>query len=174
MYKRQSFVSTVRPFQFIGGWGVCTPTSDSDFAGMCKALRVDGYDDPQVATIGNRRNAREMMAGIMRRCHENATMMTIEEARARFAEFNSPFGEVTSPAELSNDPHAQAIGLLEDSVHPTAGPIRQPRHPAIFTSTPAALGGPAPTLGQHSDELLAELGLSAGEIAELRSSSVIS
>ena len=169
-----SFVSTIRPFQFIGGWGVCTPTSDSDFAGMCKALRVDGYDDPRVATIGNRRHAREMMADIMCRCHENAITMTIEEARARFAEFNSPFGEVVSPAQLSNDPHARAIGLLEDSVHPTAGPIRQPRHPAIFTSTPAALAGPAPTLGQHSDELLGELGFSADEIAELRGSSIVS
>jgi formyl-CoA transferase len=114
------------------------------------------------------------MGDIMRRCHENATTMTIEEARARFTEFNSPFGEVVSPAELSADPHVQAIGLLEDSVHPTAGPIRQPRHPARFAGTPAAVGGPAPTLGQHSDELLMEIGLSAEEIGSLRSDSIVS
>jgi crotonobetainyl-CoA:carnitine CoA-transferase CaiB-like acyl-CoA transferase len=168
-----SFVSTIRPFEFIDGWGVCTPTSDADFAGMCRALRVDGYDDPQVATIANRRNAREMMADIIHRCHVNATAMSIAEARARFTEFNSPFGEVVSPAGLSSDPHARAIGMLEDSVHPTAGAMRQPRHPALFASTPAALGGPSPTLGQHTDELLAELGLGPDDIAGLRGNSVV-
>ena len=168
-----SFVSTVRPFRFIDGWGVCTPTSDADFAGMCKALRVDGFDDPRVAKIADRRNSRELMGDIMRRCHDNAQTMDMAEARSRFTEFNSPFGEVVSPAGLSSDPHVRAIGLLEDSIHPTAGKMRQPRHPAQFSGTPARLGGAAPTLGQHTDELLSELGLTPEEIVSLRGNSIV-
>ena len=45
-----SFTSSFKPLQFTDGWGICTPTSDSDFAGMCVALGVDGHDDPRVAT----------------------------------------------------------------------------------------------------------------------------
>ena len=57
-----------------------------------------------------------------------------------------------------NVAHAQAIGLFEESQHPSAGRLRQPRHPTQFLRTPARFGGPAPTLGEHTDEILAEVG----------------
>ena len=78
-----------------------------------------------------------------------------------------PCGVVLSPAELAADPHAQAIGLLDDSEHPTAGRLRQPRHPAPFPATPARLGGPAPGLGEHTDEVLTGIGL-GDRVGELR------
>jgi crotonobetainyl-CoA:carnitine CoA-transferase CaiB-like acyl-CoA transferase len=80
---------------------------------------------------------------------------------------------VLSPTELAGDPHAQAIGLLEDSVHPIAGRLRQPRHPTSFTGDRPALGGPAPMLGEHTDEILRELGLDAPRIEALRVAGVI-
>ena len=39
---KSSFVSNFRPFRFTDGYGVVTPTSDTDFAGMCRGLGVDG------------------------------------------------------------------------------------------------------------------------------------
>ena len=83
-----------------------------------------------------------------------------------------PCGVVLSSADLASDPHAQAIGLLEDSIHPTAGRLRQPRHPSTFGDERPPLGGPAPLLGQHTDELLAELGL-AGQAGRLRDEGVV-
>ena len=50
--QHSSFVAGFRPMRFVDGWGIVTPTSDADFAGMCRSLGVDGWDDPRVATIG--------------------------------------------------------------------------------------------------------------------------
>jgi crotonobetainyl-CoA:carnitine CoA-transferase CaiB-like acyl-CoA transferase len=168
-----AFTNAVRPLRFTDGWGICTPTSDADFAGMCKALDVDGYDDPRVAGIAARRVNPEFMAGIMARCRESAETMTTAQAMARFDALKVPAGVVLSPAALASDPHVQAISLLRDSVHPTAGRLRQPRHPAQFGATPAELGHGAPTLGEHTDQLLAELGCDAATVASLRASGVV-
>ncbi|HEY4331485.1 MAG TPA: CoA transferase [Ilumatobacteraceae bacterium] len=168
-----SFTNAFRPFRFLDGWGICTPTSDADFAGMCKAMGVDGYDDPRVAGAAARRTNRAVMAGIMARCRDAAATMTTAEAMGRFDSYRVPCGEVLSTATLAADEHVQAIGLLEDSIHPVAGRLRQPRHPAQFAATPAHVGGPAPMCGQDTDVLLAELGLDEAGIAALRSGGAV-
>jgi crotonobetainyl-CoA:carnitine CoA-transferase CaiB-like acyl-CoA transferase len=87
-------------------------------------------------------------------------------------ELNVPFALVVSASEMHEDEHAIAMGLFEESVHPVAGRLRQPRHPARFGATPAALGGPAPALGEHTDEILVELGF-GDRITTLRASGVV-
>ena len=167
-----SFVQGSRPFRFIDGWGIATPTSDADFHGMCEALGVDGHDDPRVATIAERRKHPELSGAIMSRCHEAAAAFTTAEISERMERLKVPFGLVVDQADLPDDPHAVAIGLFEESMHPVAGRLRQPRHPARFSDTPAEIGGPAPMLGEHTDELLAELGL-ADRADDLRSRGVV-
>lgn len=170
--RASSFVANFRPFRFRDGWGIATPTSDADFSGLCQAFGVDGYDDPRVATIGERMQHRDLTRVIMDRCYAAASLLTTAEAMQALEDRRVPCGVVLSPAELSADPHVQAIGLLEDSEHPTAGRLRQPRHPARFPHTPARLGGPAPALGQHTDEILAGAGLGA-EVEALRRDGVV-
>ena len=167
-----SFVQGSRPFRFIDGWGIATPTADADFHGMCEALGVEGHDDPRVATIGERRQNPEMTGRIMSACHDAAATMTVAEALDRMDALKVPFALVVPPAELHLDAHAQAMGLFEESRHPVGGRLRQPRHPARFSSTPARLGGPSPMLGEHTDEILAELGR-ADEVSELRAAGVV-
>jgi crotonobetainyl-CoA:carnitine CoA-transferase CaiB-like acyl-CoA transferase len=167
-----SFVSNFRPFRFRDGWGICTPTSDGNFTGMCRALGVDGYDDPRIATIVERMAHRELTGQIMERCYEAATTMTTADAIARLEAEQVPCGVVISPDDLARDPHARAIGLLVDSESPVFGRLRQPRHPTQFGAVRPALGGPAPTLGEHTAEVLAELGY-GDRIDELRAAAVI-
>ena len=167
-----SFTQGSKPFRFRDGWGIATPTSDADFHGMCDALGVDGHDDPRVATIGERRQHPELSRVFMARCHQAANAFTLAEATARMEELKVPFAAVVPQSELHLDPHVRAIGLFEESDHPTAGRLRQPRHPARFDATPAALGGPAPALGQHTDEILEELGMS-DRTADLRAAGVV-
>jgi crotonobetainyl-CoA:carnitine CoA-transferase CaiB-like acyl-CoA transferase len=167
-----SFVSNFRPFRFLDGWGICTPTSDANFAGMCRALGVDGYDDPRIATIVERMANRELSGQIMQRCYDAAAHMTTAEAIGRLEAEQVPCGVVIAPEDLARDPHARSIGLLVDSESPAVGRLRQPRHPTRFGAVRPSLGGPAPTLGQHTEDVLGELGYGM-RLAELRAAGVI-
>ncbi len=167
-----SFVQTFRPLRFRDGWGIATPTSDSDFAGMCRAFGVDGYDDPRVATIAERVKHRDLSSQLIARCYDAAAALRTAEAIGRLESERVPCGVVLSPAELASDPHARAIELFCESEHPVAGRARLPRHPAQFGSTPASLGPAAPSLGEHTDELLASIGM-AGRVEELRRTGVV-
>jgi crotonobetainyl-CoA:carnitine CoA-transferase CaiB-like acyl-CoA transferase len=167
-----SFVSNFRPFRFRDGWGICTPTSDANFTGMCRALGVDGYDDPRIATIVERMAHRELTGQIMERCYAVAATMATADAIGRLEAEQVPCGVVVAPADLASDPHAAAIGLLVDSESPVFGRLRQPRHPTQFGAVRPALGGPAPTLGEHTEAVLAELGF-GDRVDELRAAAVI-
>ena len=167
-----SFVQGSKPFRFKDGFGIATPTSDADFHGMCEALGVDGHDDPRVATIGERRKNPELTGEIMTKCHEAAGSFTTEEISRRMEDLKVPFALVVAPKDLPNDEHAVAIGMFEEFDHPVAGRVRQPRHPARFLGTPATLKTVSPMLGQHTDEILEELGR-AGDIATLRAEQIV-
>jgi crotonobetainyl-CoA:carnitine CoA-transferase CaiB-like acyl-CoA transferase len=170
--QHSSFVAGFQPMRFSDGWGIVTPTADHDFAGMCKALGVEGYDDPRIATIGERVKHMDVVRPIIDMCYAMAANMTMDEATERLEAQRVPFAMILSAEELPADPHAVAIGMFEDREHPVAGRTRLPRHPARFMGTPAALGAASPALGEHTDEVLTELGL-ADRIAELRSRQVV-
>jgi len=167
-----SFNAGFQPMRFVDGWGIVVPTTDADFAGMCRALRVEGFDDPRIATVGERRKHRDVLEPVMDMCYAMAANLTQEEAIERFEAERVPFAMVLSAAEIVSDPHAMAIGMFTEFDHPVVGPVRLPRHPTTFSGTPASLGGPAPALGQHTDEILAERGF-GDRIAALRDARVV-
>jgi crotonobetainyl-CoA:carnitine CoA-transferase CaiB-like acyl-CoA transferase len=167
-----SFVAGFRPMRFEDGWGIVVPTSDADFAGMCRALEVDGYDDPRVATVGERRKHREVMDPIMDMVYARAANLTQAEATERFEAQRVPFSMILSPEQLTRDEHAVAIGLFEEDDHHIVGRTRVPRHPTRFRGTPAQLRKHSPGLGEHTDAILEELGM-GDDISDLRAAGVI-
>ena len=167
-----SFVSTFRPFRFSDGWGIATPTADKDFLGMCRAFGIQD-DDPRLQTIAVRNQNREFVAEVMDAVYAVATTLSTEDAIARLEAETVPCGVVKSPADIVDDEHAIAVEMFEDFTHPASGRVRQPRHPAQFARTPAHLAGRAPLLGEHTDEVLGELGYDTARIADLRASGAI-
>ncbi len=69
-----------------------------------------------------------------------------------------PFAKVNSIDDLLEDPHLVATGFWREVDHPTQGRLRQPGLPIQFSRTPASVRRPAPTLGEHTDELLGHSG----------------
>jgi crotonobetainyl-CoA:carnitine CoA-transferase CaiB-like acyl-CoA transferase len=170
--QNSSFVAGFRPMRFSDGWGIVTPTSVADFAGMCRALDVEGWDDPRLATIEDRNNNRDVSAALVDMCYARAANMTMAGATARFEQQRVPFSMVLSADELTRDPHAIAVGLFEERDHHVVGRTRFPRHPIQFGGTPARTTDASPALGEHTDEILIELGL-RDRIAALRGSGVV-
>jgi crotonobetainyl-CoA:carnitine CoA-transferase CaiB-like acyl-CoA transferase len=69
---------------------------------------------------------------------------------------------------LPQHPHLQAVGLFQPQQHPTVGPIVAMRPTTRFSRTPADLALHAPTLGEHSTQVLQQAGFSAAEISALQ------
>ena len=85
-----------------------------------------------------------------------------------------PCGRINSVADALDDPHTAARDMIETVEHSTIGALKLLGIPFKFSDTACSVRRAPPTLGQHSDEILAgELGLDAKAIAELRQAKVI-
>lgn len=87
---------------------------------------------------------------------------------ARLTAEGVPCAPVLSRSEVIRHPQVQENGIVVETDHPVAGPLRQARPAARFSATPAAIRRGAPGLGEHTNEVLQELGYSAAEITELQ------
>ncbi len=96
------------------------------------------------------------------------------EVFARTKEYRIPCAPVRNAPEVMNDPHMHERGMLEHIDHPELGEIVVPTTPLRLHGTDKVETRPSPTIGQHNDEIYGGwLGLSAAEIAELRTGGVI-
>lgn len=74
-------------------------------------------------------------------------------------ELDIPATRIYALDDLPSHPQLQAVGLFEESNHPSEGPLRQIRPTTLFQATPTSIRRHAPTLGEHTAELMQELGL---------------
>ena len=84
-----------------------------------------------------------------------------------------PCGKINSVAEALDDPHTRARDMIETVQHPVIGPLRLLGIPFKFSDTACSVGRPPPLLGEHSDEILSELGFEKHALAKLRDEKVI-
>ena len=71
---------------------------------------------------------------------------------------------------LLHDPHLEAVGFWQTVEHPSEGTMRLPGIPATYSKTPGAIRRLPPRLGEHSLEILREVGLAEHEVTELLAS----
>jgi crotonobetainyl-CoA:carnitine CoA-transferase CaiB-like acyl-CoA transferase len=75
--------------------------------------------------------------------------------------------------DVPEHPHLKAVGMFQPMDHPSEGALRMARPPARFAATPASIRRHPPKLGEHTDEVLAELGYDAAAIAALAEKKII-
>jgi crotonobetainyl-CoA:carnitine CoA-transferase CaiB-like acyl-CoA transferase len=90
-----------------------------------------------------------------------------------FEEAGVPAGPIYQVDEVFSDPQVQALGVAAPVHHPVLGDIRVVAQPIILSRTPAGVETPTPDAGDHSAEILAELGYDEPEVARLKAARVI-
>jgi crotonobetainyl-CoA:carnitine CoA-transferase CaiB-like acyl-CoA transferase len=145
--------------------------SDAEFHGLFRALgRPEWCEDARFRDhAGRMAHTAELDASIRAAFRKWPTA----EVLARMGAESLPAAPAHSLEDVIADPQVRHNELLVEREHPTAGVIRQPRPPARFDRTPAEPGRLAPLPGEHTDEILAELGLAADERARLREAKVV-
>ena len=158
-------------FETADGYITCGAVSDSEWEGLCHALeRPEWLGDERFKTPAGRiryADARlELAAEVLR-------TRTSAEWLSRLDAHQVPCAPILNRSQLLSDPQVAANHMLVETEHPIAGLMRQPRPAARFDATPAEVRSFAPSLGQHTTEVLREAGVTDEEIARLRDTGVI-
>jgi succinyl-CoA---D-citramalate CoA-transferase len=85
-----------------------------------------------------------------------------------------PAGRIYTAADIAADPHYKARGMIQSIVAGDGEPLKVPGVVPKLSATPGAIRTPAPSLGEHTDEILTSLGLSREDISRLKENKVIS
>ena len=159
-------------YQTADGYMTVAVQTDRQWAGLARALgRSEWLDDPRFKTPALRaQNVDARLELTQQALQERPTAELLEIIGAA----GVPCGPVLTRNQVIRHPQLAAMESLVEYDHPGAGRLRQLRSAARFSGTPTEVRRGAPGLGEHTGEVLAEAGYSAGEIAAMRNSGAAS
>jgi crotonobetainyl-CoA:carnitine CoA-transferase CaiB-like acyl-CoA transferase len=141
-----------RPYRTKDGYLSAMVYNDKHWASFVEAVRPPWASD-EFAKLEQRSRQIDRIYALLA---ETFQERTTQEWLQLLGALGIPAAPLRTPDELLSDPHLEAIGFFEtvDSSH---GPVRFPGLPAWFSRTQGCVAGPAPTLGEHTHEVLNEL-----------------
>lgn len=154
--RRPTIGSGYNALRMADGWATTGAVSDSEFQGLCRALgREDVAEDPRFATLPDR------IANIAALGEANLAADAVKiglDDFIRACDTNDVPAAPLQPLDaLPDDPQVISNGVFVETDHPTLGRLREARPAPTFSETPVAIGGAAPTLGEHTAEVLRSL-----------------
>jgi formyl-CoA transferase/CoA:oxalate CoA-transferase len=165
------YIVPFQAFEASDGWVYVAVWIDRLWAPFCEAIENPTLAlDPRFATRADRRERRAELTALLAPVFRTRT---VADWMARLEAHDVLCAPVNRYADLPHDPQIAASHLLVEQEHPRAGRFRTLDTPIRFDRTPGGIRTPAPGLGEHTDAVLAEAGLTPAELAELRKSGAI-
>jgi len=151
-----------KPYRTKDGYACILPYSDENWRDFFDFVgHAELKDDPRFQSLASRVNHIEVLYSLV---EEEAPTRTSAEWVIFCDSKNIPCMPVRDLDDLAEDPHIKAVGLFGTADHPSEGKYRTVRSPVTFSRAPFQIRRHAPRLGEHSTEVLSEVGYSATEI----------
>ncbi|MFT3721076.1 CaiB/BaiF CoA transferase family protein [Pseudorhodoferax sp.] len=159
-------------FKAKDGWFIIQVIGGAMFKNWARLVGHPEYlDDPRFADDKLRGDHGEFLSGVM---SEWARDKTLDECLALLEKARIPAGRVNSPRQALADETVKAADLIHWMDYPGAAkPVPIFATPVTLSRTPPEIRQRAPLNGEHTDEILASIGLTAQQIAELRQRNII-
>jgi len=153
------------------GYVIVSTVAQREWQGFCRAAeRPEWLEDSRfqdtAGLVAHARERLEMMAEVLKTRTTEHWLDVLDKA-------DVPCAPVLTRDDVHLHPQVQANGIVIEQDHPVVGRVRQARPAEQMDGTPSAISRPAPVLGQHTEEVLVEMGVSSQRIAELRASGVL-
>jgi crotonobetainyl-CoA:carnitine CoA-transferase CaiB-like acyl-CoA transferase len=152
------------------GWIIVQVIGPAQFGRWCTLVGEPGWaEDPRFATDTDRVAHADVLTG---RLLEWARQRSTADALADLDAARVPAGPVLSPQQALDDPHVRAVPLVAPTPYgDVVAPIPVP--PFSLTHGGPVAPRPAPTVGEHTDAVLAEVGFAPEEIDDLRAAGIV-
>jgi crotonobetainyl-CoA:carnitine CoA-transferase CaiB-like acyl-CoA transferase len=145
-----------KPFKTKDGYIGLLPYTDRQWDAFFEAAGFGAAvsTDPRFSTMGERNKHIRELYGLVEAA---AASKTTQEWLDLLKPLSIPVAKMNRLDELETDPHLEAVGMFERHEHPHVGGYKLVRPPVRFSKTPANIYRHAPLLGEHTNELLAEV-----------------
>ena len=169
--SRHASVAPYDVFEAADGYVIIACANEATWQRLCKTMGKEQLMQDERFLLNNNRatNIKEL-SEIITAWTQNLTM---EDILAQLQQNAVPGAPILTIADLVDNPHLKARNMVVETQHPVAGKVVIPGNPVKLSASPDTIETPAPVLGQHTVEVLKELGYDDTKIATLKASKTI-
>lgn len=171
MGSKHPTIAPYQAFETVDGYVVIAVASENIWPQFCDAInRSDLVEHSKFATNADRVANRDELDHLLAAEIED---YTTEEITALLKKHDVPASEVKDMADVFENPQVAARGMHRQISHPTVGEVEMPGNPMHLSKTPTSIQQHPPRLGEHTAEILQEIGYSPDEVDRLAADDIV-